>query len=65
MNEIDTLISKDRKKSIEDVLEVEPDQRSRTAARRQNSQEKDGKHYSVDSSSIAGKGRKSNSGFGR
>ena len=62
VNEIETLISRDRKKSIEDVLDVDQSQRPRAASRRQNSLEKDPKHYSVDSSSIAGKGKKSGLG---
>lgn len=65
VRDIETLIAQDRKKSIEDILDVEKEQRPSTSTRRQNSQEKEVKHYSVDSSSIAGKGKKGVLGSGR
>ncbi|XP_053394221.1 probable ubiquitin carboxyl-terminal hydrolase MINDY-4 isoform X2 [Mercenaria mercenaria] len=66
IEEIETLISSDRKKSIQDVLDLEREgQRPPTATRRQSSVEKETKHYSVNSSSIAAKGKKtSSSGLG-
>jgi hypothetical protein len=66
VKEIETLISSERKKSIKDVLDIESDgQRPPTATRRQSSVEKETKHYSVDTSSIAAKGKKNSSGLGR
>ncbi|KAL4222611.1 hypothetical protein ACF0H5_018652 [Mactra antiquata] len=58
VKEIETLISSDRKKSIHDVLDIE-ENRPSTGTRRQTSLEKETKHYSVDSSSIAAKTKKS------
>ncbi|XP_052245400.1 probable ubiquitin carboxyl-terminal hydrolase MINDY-4 isoform X2 [Dreissena polymorpha] len=58
VKEIETLISGERKKSIQDVLEIEKETRPHTATRRQSSIEKETQHYSVDKSSIAAKGRK-------
>jgi len=53
VQEIDTLISGERKKSIQDVLNIEEDKRPRTATKRQTSLEQDKQHYSVEISSIA------------
>ncbi|XP_060606069.1 probable ubiquitin carboxyl-terminal hydrolase MINDY-4 [Ruditapes philippinarum] len=65
VKEIETLISSERKKPIKDVLDIESDgQRPPTATRRQSSVEKETKHYSVDTSSIAAKGKKNSSGLG-
>lgn len=65
VKEIETLISGERKKSIQDVLEIEKEvQRPPTATRRQNSTEKETQHYSVDSSSIGVKGKKKASALG-
>lgn len=64
IKEIETLISSERKKSIQDVLDIERDgERPPTATRRQLSNET--KHYSVGSSSMATKDKKSSSGLGR
>lgn len=63
VKEIETLISSERKKSIKDVLDIEREgQRPPTATRRQSSIE--AKHYSVDTSSIAAKEKKSSSSLG-
>ncbi|XP_052812235.1 probable ubiquitin carboxyl-terminal hydrolase MINDY-4 [Mya arenaria] len=62
VKEIETLISGDRKKSIQDILDIEKEPRVSTATKRQSSVEKETQHYSVDKSSIAAKGKKSGLG---
>lgn len=58
VKDIETLLSMDRKKGIEDVLDIEKEsQRPPTSYRRTSSIEKEIKHYSVDSSSIVNKGK--------
>ena len=52
VRQIETLVSKDRKKSIQDILEIEQEKPT-SAVRRQTSLEQEAKHYTVDKSSIS------------